>query len=231
MQRGPASSIVLHMEAALTLEQAEGILKEGRPLVFPTDTVWGIGIAVAFCEGPQVLSEAKRRPPDKPVAWLVGSSGALDAYGAGVPAYARELAKTFWPGGLTLVVKAGPSVPEAFRSRKGAIGMRMPDSQGALSLVEAAGCPLATTSANFSGAPAPRVGEEVDPEFLKASGACVFRFSQGCARGGCASSVVDCTGRVPELLRAGTISASEIEAACGLPLSRKGGAGPDGAAC
>lgn len=134
-----------------TFEQALAHLRSGRALVFPTDTVFGLGVAVAFASGPDEIYRLKRRDAGKPVAWLVSSAGALETYGLDVPAYAYELAAEGWPGALTLIVRASEAVPPAFRSQQGSIGLRMPDSPLVLALIEELGCPLATSSANLSG--------------------------------------------------------------------------------
>lgn len=200
------------------IEQAESILKTGKPLIFPTDTVWGIGVAVSFAEGSAAIVAAKGRASDKPIAWLVGSPQALAAYGNDVPAYAEALAEAFWPGPLTLVVKASDNVPSSFRAAADTIGLRMPDSTLATQLTDAVG-PIATTSANFAGAPATPSGESLDREFAQASQAAILACGEDPSRGGLASTVIDCTTSAPRLLRAGTISASEIEDVCGIPVS------------
>lgn len=112
--------------------------------------------------GPRLLYDLKHRDAGKPVAWLVEGPETLDVYGRDVPAYARRLAETFWPGALTLVVRASAAVPAAFRSPAGTIGLRMPDSEAALALIRAVGCPLAVTSANLSGAPDTARIEDLD---------------------------------------------------------------------
>lgn len=189
-----------------SLEKVVGMLKLGQPVIFPTDTVWGIGVAVEYCPSPKPLFEAKGRSAEKPVAWLVGTPAALSRYGQDVPEYAQELAAKHWPGALTLVVEAAPSVPAAFRSETGTIGLRMPDSAEALALIDAVGCPLATTSANPSGTAAIPAACEMDKDFVAVSG--VEAYAPSVAkrdRGSIASTVVDCTGPHPKVLRQGPI--------------------------
>lgn len=189
------------MEAA-QLDVAADALKRGLPAVFPTDTVAGIGVAVRAATDASLLARIKGRDADKPVAWLVDSLDALDIYGANVPDYARALAQEDWPGALTLIVQATDAVPRAFQSAEGTIGLRMPSSPEALHLIELAGSPLATTSANLAGEPAPRAMAEVSPAFLaqaKAAGVAILDFPvKGSGR---ASRVVDCTGPEPVALR------------------------------
>ena len=116
-------------------------LKRGKPVVFPTDTVYGVGVAVGAAESPQVLYDLKRREDKKPIAWLVGEVDDLARYGRAVPELAFALARTFWPGPLTLVVKASAAVPPAFRSAEGTIGLRMPANETALALVRSRSTP------------------------------------------------------------------------------------------
>ena len=146
----------------LSLGEAACALAAGEAVVFPTDTVFGLGVSVKAAAGPRLLYDLKHRDAGKPVAWLVEGPETLDVYGRDVPAYARRLAETFWPGALTLVVRASAAVPAAFRSPAGTIGLRMPDSEAALALIRAVGCPLAVTSANLSGAPDTARIEDLD---------------------------------------------------------------------
>ncbi len=184
------------------LHAAAAALKEGRAAVFPTDTVAGIGVSVTAVPGPQELAHIKGRDAGKPVAWLVATPDALDVYGKDVPAYARELAAEGWPGALTLVVRANESVPEAFRSPQGTVGLRLPASSMAQRLIEAAGAPLAVTSANLAGEAAPLGMDALSVAFAEraeAAGAAFVRTRERAT--GTASRVVDCTGPEPVTLR------------------------------
>lgn len=231
------------------MEEAVCALREGRPVAFPTDTVYGVGVAVEYAAGPQELFCLKRRDEGKPVAWLVGSPDDLLTYGEDVSAYAIRAARAFWPGALTLIVRAGECVPAAFRSSEGTIGLRMPAGAAALELIRKVGCPLATTSANFSGEPATGVFDELDPAFAQAVGVVVRESaaSEGgeCGEGepaphregesapaaaernmrcegndavsamrrggsGMASTVLDCTGPEPVMLREGDVTLADI---------------------
>lgn len=202
----------------IDMEQAVEVLKAGSPLIFPTDTVWGIGVAVKHCRGTWELSQAKGRAPEKPIAWLVDGPSALDTYGLDVPDYARRLAESYWSGPLTLVVWASGMVPPGYIAAEGTIGLRMPDSECALALARAVGSPLATTSANFAGEPARPSHEAPDDAFAESCGVPVLDARGEASAGAVASAVVDCSGCEPRLLRAGTISASEMQSACGVPF-------------
>lgn len=188
--------------------QAVEALRKGRAVIFPTDTVCGLGVSVRYAPSPRVLYDLKRRDEGKPIAWLVGSVGDLLRYGKDVAPFARAAAERFWPGALTLIVKASDEVPEAYRGPRGTIGLRMPAAATARALVEAVGSPLATTSANVSGAPDTPTLEHVDADVADAAG--VVLDDPSIDPCGCASTVLDCTGEAPVVLRAGSISESDL---------------------
>lgn len=222
----------------LALEEATRALAVGNAVIFPTDTVFGLGVSVSAAPGPQLLYDLKHRDAGKPVAWLVEGPEALDVYGRDVPAYARRLAETFWPGGLTLVVRASDAVPAAFQSPAGTIGLRMPASEAALGLIRAAGCPLAVTSANLSGAADTARVEDLDRALVARTaglylpgGVAAAGIASGCAEAtpsasarfaagdrlvpppasGTASTVLDCTGEAPRVLRAGALTLDDLK--------------------
>lgn len=223
----------------LSKEEAVRALAAGDAVVFPTDTVFGLGISVSAAAGPQLLYDLKRRDAGKPVAWLVEGPEALGVYGKDVPAYAQRLAEAFWPGALTLVVRASDAVSAAFQSAAGTIGLRMPASEAALGLIRAAGCPLAVTSANLSGASDTARVEDLDralvartaglylpddavapasiaPDLAEAVPSARIRFATSdqpvpSPASGTASTVLDCTGEAPRVLRAGALTPEDLK--------------------
>lgn len=184
-------------------ESAIEALRLGKPVVFPTDTVYGVGVAVRFAASPQAIYDMKQRAADKPIAWLVDGPQALDEYGVDVPEQARELAHAHWPGALTLIVKASDSVPKAYRAQDGTIGLRMPAGKTALALVKAVG-PLAASSANVSGAPNPNAYAEIDARLLQGAG--IFEDLEEVGSSGVASTVVDCSHGELCVVRQGDIT-------------------------
>jgi L-threonylcarbamoyladenylate synthase len=197
------------MHASTDIKTAALELKGGGAVIFPTDTVYGLGIAIDSSATPDVLYELKGRAQDKPIAWLVGDESDLLRYGSAVSKFSCALAHAFWPGPLTLVVKASDAVPAPFRSFAGTIGLRMPANPCALSLVREVGCPLATTSANISGQRAVYTFEDLDKGLLSAVSASVCDDSP---KSGLASTVLDCTGDYPHVLRQGAITIAQIQA-------------------
>ena len=192
-----------------SFQETVDALRSGIPAVYPTETVYGLGVAVAFAENPSVLYDIKQREQRKPIAWLVSDASDLDHYGKHVPEFARVLARTFWPGPLTLIVSASDEVPSAFRSNEGTIGLRMPNNEKALELISAVGCPLATTSANISGLKAPKTFGNLSEDVCRQVSA-VLRDDDDANKSGVASTVLDCTGDHPVMVREGAISISDI---------------------
>ncbi len=199
------------MVCANSFQETVDALRSGKPAVYPTETVYGLGVAVDFSEDPSVLYEIKNREQRKPIAWLVSDACELDRYGKHVPEFARVLARTFWPGPLTLIVNASDDVPSAYLSAEGTIGLRMPNNQAALDLISAVGCPLATTSANMSGFKAPKTFESLSDEVAQQVPA-VLKDEDDFGKSGVASTVLDCTGDHPVMVREGAISISAIRA-------------------
>ena len=187
-------------------------LHQGEAVAFPTDTVFGLGVSVRHAAGPHTIYALKGRPGNKPIAWLVGSAHDLDVYGHNVPSYARELANRFWPGALTLVVQASEHVPESFRSEAGTIGLRMPKSALVLELIRQVESPLCTTSANLAGNPSATSAANLDPALCANLAAVV---DERAAKSNQASTVVDCTGDRPVVLREGSITQADILALVG----------------
>lgn len=185
-----------------SLSAAIEALRMGNPVVFPTDTVYGVGVSVEHAASPQVLYDLKHRAAGKPVAWLVGGPEALDDFGRNVPDAARDLVRAHWPGALTVIVEASDAVPEAFRSAQGSIGLRMPASDVALALIRGVGCPIATTSANVSGAGDSCNVEDLPQSLVQSVPVVVAGDLSG---SGTASTVVDCSSGALVVLRQGAI--------------------------
>lgn len=186
---------------------AAGALMGGGVVALPTDTVYGIAVALATPGGVERLFHVKRRPPDKGIMLLLADAGQAPEIGV-MTAAATALGAAFWPGGLTLIVPQRPDVPLPAALTGGAptIGLRVPDHATPRALAAAVG-PLPTTSANRSGQPeavgavqiAAQIGDDID-----------LILDGGPAHGGPASTVVDCTGERATILRAGAIAPARI---------------------
>lgn len=195
---------------AEVINLAATVLRDGGLVVFPTETVYGIGALADSKFGAQEIFEVKVRPFDRPLPWLVENEDALDTYGVDVPEYAHRLAHAFWPGPLTLVVKASERVGKDFRAPDGTIGLRSPDHEVVTELIQAAGGPIMTTSANTHGNPPPASFEAVESRIVQAAD---LALDGGETQHQQPSTVVSCLGSAPVILREGAISAERIMAA------------------
>ena len=124
--------------SAEVINLAATVLRDGGIVVFPTETVYGLGALADSKFGPHEIFEVKVRPTTVPIPLLVETEDALDTWGTDVPEYAHRLAKAFWPGAVTLVVKASDRVPRDFRAADGTIGLRSPDHEVVMELLQ--GC-------------------------------------------------------------------------------------------
>lgn len=183
-------------------EKAVKALRAGEAVVFPTDTVYGVGVSVMHAGSPDTIYALKKRDAGKPIAWLVDGAQALDRYGVDVPETARALAQAHWPGALTIIVKASDAVPRAFRSEAGTVGLRMPADEVALGLVRAVG-PIAASSANVSGGSDAGDAAELDPALTEQ--VCTLVADGASAASGVSSTVVDCSSGSVRVLRQGDV--------------------------
>jgi L-threonylcarbamoyladenylate synthase len=190
--------------------EAITLLRGGGIVAVPTDTVYGIAADMALPDAIDRLFAAKGRPPEKAVAVLLADPAQAETLGV-VGAAARVLGDRFWPGGLTLVlpVRPGARLPRVLAAGAPTIGVRMPDHPAPRALAAVLG-PLPTTSANRSGEPDARDAAEI-ADLLGDAVALVL--DGGPIRGGPASTVVDCAGELPVILRSGAIPPAEIAGA------------------
>lgn len=182
-------------------------LRAGGVVALPTDTVYGICVALATAGGVERLFEVKRRPPDKGIMLLLEDVDQASRIGVMTPA-AMALAEACWPGGLTVVVPQRPDVPLPGALAAGAptIGLRVPDHGTPRALAGGVG-PLPTTSANVSGLLEAQDAEEVQ---VQLGDAIDLILDGGPAHGGPASTVVDCTGATPKILRVGAVPLARV---------------------
>jgi len=182
-------------------------LRAGGIVALPTDTVYGVAVALDTPGGIEALFAAKRRPPEKGVMLLLADAVQAPTIGEW-PATAAALAAAFWPGGLSLIVPQRPDVdlPVALTGGAPTIGLRTPDHPAPRALAAAVG-PLPTTSANVSGLPEARTAAEIVDQL---GDAISLVLDAGPAHGGPASTVVDCTVDPPRILRAGAIDANAL---------------------
>jgi L-threonylcarbamoyladenylate synthase len=197
--------------------RAVAVLRAGGLVALPTDTVYGIGVALETPGGVERLFAAKRRPPDKGIMLLLDDAAQAARIGHMTPS-AIALAEAIWPGGLTVVVPQRPDVPLPATLTGGlpTIGLRAPDRAAPRALAQAVG-PLPVTSANVSGLPEASDAEAIVEQLGEAVD---LVLDGGPAHGGPPSTVVDCTGERPVILRVGAIPTDRVAAvldAAGVP--------------
>jgi L-threonylcarbamoyladenylate synthase len=188
------------------LEAAVAIIQEGGVVAFPTDTVYGIGTSAFDDEAVLKLYVVKDRASGQAIPVLISNLDQLENVASEIPSSARRLAKAYWPGPLTLVVAKGSRIADSVSSSD-TVGVRMPNHEFALSLLSAVG-PMAVTSANITGSPSLSMASEVIDVM---EGKIDLVIDGGTTPGGVPSTVVDCTGKVPFVLREGPIHQSEID--------------------
>lgn len=199
-------------EATAAIRHAAALLRQGRLVAFPTETVYGLG-ADAFNEGAvRAVYEVKGRPPVNPL--IVHVSGPEMARRV-VLAWSDEadaLARAFWPGPLSIVLPRARSLPAIITAGGPNVAVRCPDHPVALALLFEFGGPLVGPSANPSGTVSPTRAEHVRQAF---PGPEVHVLEGGACRGGIESTVLSLAGDIPRILRPGLISAADIEAVLG----------------
>ena len=194
------------------LREAADRLRTGGLVVFPTETVYGLGANALDAEAVAKIYRVKGRPATSPLIVHVASVEEAREIAAEWPQMAERLAARFWPGPLTLVLLKRPAIPAIVTAGLATVGVRIPDHPMALALIREAGVPVAAPSANrFTELSPTRTGHL--PESVRAAADCVL--DAGPAPVGIESTVLSLVADPPELLRPGMISRAEIEAVIG----------------
>jgi len=201
---------------------AVAALERGDCIGLPTETVYGLAADAHNPAAVRRIFELKGRPADHPLILHLPSAQALDGYVRAVPAHARKLAENFWPGPLTLILPRGPNVPDVVTGGQPTVGVRVPAHPLAANLLHRFGRAVAAPSANRFGRISPTRAEHVRAEF----GAAVpIVLDGGPCEVGIESTIVDCSGAQPRILRPGMLGAAAIEAVTG-PLAQADASAP-----
>lgn len=199
-------TIIFPADNEEAIPRALETLKRGGLVAFPTDTVYGVGSLAFDAKAVESIYAAKDRPVEKAIPILIGGPQDLDKVTMGLPSMAAKLAAHFWPGALTLVVPKHRNLPDIV-SVMPTIGVRAPDHPVARRLLTAAG-PMAVTSANISGQDSPKTAEEVSRQL---NGRIPLILDGGETPGGYPSTVVNCLGSEPVIIREGPITLKDIQ--------------------
>lgn len=186
-------------------------LKNGKIIIYPTDTVYGVGGIITNEETIKNIYKAKDRSFSSPLIALISSADKIEEI-AVINEKNRDkinkLIQAFWPGGLTIILESKKIVPPIMISNGKTVGVRMPDHEAALKIIESAGGILPTTSANISGEATPRSYEELDEKFKCRVDITV---DGGKCPIGTVSTIIDMSSENIKILREGAISQSQIE--------------------
>lgn len=184
------------------IEDAAKAIKEGGTVVFPTETVYGLGADALNSEAVKKIFQAKGRPQDNPLIIHVASKD-ISEFVKDVPEIAQKIMDKFWPGPLTVIMNKKDIIPGETSANLSTIGVRMPDNEIALKLIELSETPIAAPSANISGRPSPTDIERCEEDLY---GKVNYIIGGTKSRVGVESTIVDCTVNPPVILRPGGIT-------------------------
>ncbi|MFQ5633412.1 MAG: L-threonylcarbamoyladenylate synthase [bacterium] len=190
------------------LKPAVVALKKGGIIAYPTETVYGLGASIFHQKAIQKIFGIKRRDPHKPISAMISSLEIVDGLCTEIPEYARTLMDLYWPGPLTLVLKASQNMPRYMTCSERKIGLRFPDHPITRALMVHHQQPITSTSANMTGSEPPITATELDVkiqsqiDMIVDAGPCTIKIP---------STVIDCAPDGPKLLRQGSITFAEIE--------------------
>jgi len=190
------------------IEKGIEIIRKGGVVVFPTDTVYGLGAGAYIESAIERIFKVKQRPPEMALPILISSVAQVHEIALDVPSYGWRLIKEFFPGGLTLVVFRGRAVKDIITGGGDTVAIRMPDHPVPVALIRGSGMPIVGTSANLSGQSNLLTMEGIREQI---GGKVDLIIEGGPAPLGTESTVVDVTGEFPVILREGAISRSELE--------------------
>ncbi|MFC7365747.1 MULTISPECIES: L-threonylcarbamoyladenylate synthase [Bhargavaea] len=192
---------------------AAEILKKGGLVAFPTETVYGLGADATNEEAVTDIYRAKGRPSDNPLIVHIGTAAEMERFAVDVPETAWKCAEAFWPGPLTLIVRAKPGVfAPSVTAGLDTVGLRMPAHPVALGLLKTSGLPVAAPSANTSGKPSPTRAEHVAADM---GGKIPYILDGGPTGIGIESTVLDLTSEPPAILRPGAVTADMLRPVIG----------------
>jgi L-threonylcarbamoyladenylate synthase len=201
---------------------AAAVLISGGLVAFPTETVYGLGADACNEMAVARIYSVKGRPADHPLIVHVASMDLLGDWAADVPAYAIALARDYWPGPMTLVLTRSDLAADFITGGQDTVGVRVPNHPVALGLLEAfaraGGKGIAAPSANRFGNVSPTTAQAVSDELSDYLGMSDVILDGGACAVGVESTIIDCTGEAPKILRPGAITEEMIEQTTGLDV-------------
>ncbi|VEN73507.1 conserved hypothetical protein [Candidatus Desulfarcum epimagneticum] len=189
------------------IRRAAEALKRGGAVVFPTRGLYGLGADALSRDAVEKIFAIKKRSREKPLLILAEDLEAVRGLVTDIPPAGEKIARRFWPGRVTLVLKAAAHLPENLTAKTGKIGVRIPGHPVARALVRAMGGPVTGTSANLSGSPGCRRVSDIPGEMIRA---CDGVLDAGILEGGPGSTVVDVTLPEPAIIRQGAVLKEDL---------------------
>lgn len=189
------------------IDIAARTLKEGGLVVFPTETVYGLGANALDADAVSKIFEAKGRPADNPLIVHISDYDMLSGLALEIPDKAKILMDNFWPGPLTVILKASDKIPRGVTAGLDTVGVRMPSNAVARELIAKAGVPVAAPSANLSGKPSPTTFEHVYEDM---NGRVPVIINGGRCDVGVESTVIDLSGDAATIYRPGGVTEKQI---------------------
>ena len=189
------------------LKEVARTIKQGGVVVFPTETVYGIGANGLSENAVKRIYEVKQRPLNKPISLLVNGTDMINEIAQDITDLEKALIREFFPGPLTIILKKKDIVPNIVTANSNTVGVRMPSNEIALKLIEYAGVPIATPSANISGKPSGTNMEDIMKDF---EGKVDYFIDDGPSKIGISSTIVQVIDGVPHILRQGKITEEQI---------------------
>jgi len=202
-----------------SIKKAAKALKDGHLVAFPTETVYGLGSDASNQTSVARVYEVKGRPTDHPLIVHISSISQLDSWVVEVPEYALNLARNFWPGPMTLILKRSPLAKDYITGGQNLVGLRVPSHPTAIMLMKEfenlGGIGIAAPSANRFGAVSPTTIDAVVAEIGSYLSDKDLLLDGGASEVGIESTIIDCSGVSPKILRPGAISKEMVEEVCG----------------
>ena len=189
------------------LEKAAELIKQGKIVVFPTETVYGIGANGLNEQAVKKLYEVKQRPYNKPISLLVSNMEMVNEIAKDITEVEYKIMEKFFPGPLTIILKKKDIVPDIVTAGQDTVGVRMPSGEIARKLVEMARVPIATPSANITGEPSGTNLQEIKKHF---EGKADYFIDGGISKLGLASTIVKVVDGKIQILREGKITLEQI---------------------
>lgn len=207
-----------------SLKVAALALKDGSLVAFPTETVYGLGADASNALAVARIYEVKGRPADHPLIVHIGDLKYLDQWISEMPEFAIDLARVFWPGPMTLILKRSELAKDFITGNQDTVGIRIPNNSLALGLLEAfhnlGGTGIAAPSANRFGQVSPTTADAAQEEIGDYLADSDLVLDGGSSEVGLESTIIDCTSDAPRVLRPGAITVEMIESATGLKVSK-----------